>query len=348
MADEETTTADGAATGSKLALLVRRAGNLPDDQWNDDRIAAIKSTCTPAGTTNAQFAIFLATAHKYDLNPLTREIWLASMNGKLVVVTGRDAFVKVMNNQPDFEGMITGTVYETDEYATERQGDKVVILHKTIGFSRGRLIGAFCVLRRRGKPDILVQRTIEQFKHLSGKDVWKNYPDDMLTTRCIVSAARQAYNLAGLEEQTAAEDVAANAPDPSAPIATPGTGAAQAGTMDTAAELRDRLKKAQGAPTFTPPAGSAPSMAGKVEVIAEAGRGAPGGVDEPDFEVVEDGQHGEMSADDVAAADEKIRFEELNLLQQDNTEQWEAAVTRMKADDPVLYERYMDQAFVPE
>lgn len=341
MADEENNEPEAAVSGS-LAMVVRAAANLPAESWNDERIDAILKTCAPPNTKRAQFAIFLATCHRYNLNPLTREIWLANMSGKIMVVTGRDAFVKIMNGEKDFRGLMSGTVNQNDEFAMTRDGDKVIITHKVVSFDRGPLMGGYAVIRREGKPDIVVLRRFDAFKHLQGKDSWKNYPEDMLETRCIVSAARKAYNLAGLEEQSAADEVLAQT---SQVIDQPATGSAEAGTRNAVQEMKDRLgalQSRQSAPTFTPPAAKEEIPEAEVVEVTEELNGAPVGEGSdpgPDFETVADG--GVMTPEQENEMEFQIRFSELDLLRQDDIDAWKAATTRMKKDDRVLYDRYI-------
>lgn len=320
--NEDKKSEDPGELSGGMALVTRKAAQLPEEEWPDERIGAVYRTCAPPNTTRAQFAIFLATCHKYQLNPLTREIWLANMSGKIMVVTGRDAFVKVMNREPDFRGLISGVVYAKDEFATERNGDQVVVRHKVVGFDRGMRLGGFAVVKRENKPDIIVLRRWDDFKHLQNKDSWKNYPDDMLETRCIVSAARKAYNLAGLEESTAAEEVNDNA---NAPVGTSNATQAIAGTVDTADALRERLKNARGPVTLTPPAGS-PGEPGKAAVPvpdAPAGQQKP---DEPDFEVVDEGN----SQESEEAMEQRLREEELAQLKIDDPTEWARVMERLK------------------
>lgn len=313
-----------AELSGSMALVTRKAAQLDEMEWPDERIGAVYRTCAPKDTTRAQFAIFLATCQKYNLNPLTREIWLANMGGKIMVVTGRDAFIKVMNREPDFDGIISGVVFSKDEFAVERQGDKVVVRHKVTGFDRGVRAGGYCIVKRKGKPDIIAMRAWGDFKHLHGKDSWKNYPDDMLETRCIVSAARRAYNLAGLEEETVATDLAERG---TGPIDSAATGAAEAGTKDTAAALRERMTKLASQSPTGPTAGAGldpDASAGQPEALADA---AP----ESDFEVVQD------TVETEAAMDRKIRLEELVQLYTDDRIGYNAAMESLMDGDRDLF-----------
>lgn len=233
-----------AVATSKLAIMVRSAANLPADRWSDERIAAIRSTCCPEKATNSQFAIFLATAQKYDLDPITKEIWLVEDQGRIMVVTGRDTYVKVAGREKIYQGYQSGVVYANDEFGIEVAGQTVNVLHRIKSvFDRGARKGAYCVLFVEGRPPQVIVRTWDQFKHLHGKQNWSKYPDDMLETRCIVAALKRQFNLAGLEEEDVARDILAGR-DPMLVEA----GTAAGATSEMAAELRQRLGKGQPAP----------------------------------------------------------------------------------------------------
>ena len=249
---------------AKFAI-VRRAANLPEGQWLDDRIRAIRATVVPAGASLAQFSVFMATAAKYDLDPLVGEIWLADVQGRMLVLTGRNTFLKIAQRQRDYAGLSAGVVYAKDKFSAHREGDRVVVDHLISGFDRGALVGAWCVVRVTGKPDIYIQREMSKFSHLQGKDNWKKYPDDMIENRAIVAALRRAYNLSGLLEKSEAEDPMIEGP------AAVSTGAekdrALAGTLEGADALRRRLTAARS--TASAVVDEPPGMEGVSEALVE-------------------------------------------------------------------------------
>jgi hypothetical protein len=218
------------------AVIIREAANLPPEIWKDSRIAAIQKAVAPRGAGIAELAIFFATAARYDLDPMMGEIWLADMQGKLRVVTGRDSYIKVASREPGYKGIISGVVYANDKFAVKREGDEVKVLHQVEGFDRGARKGAYCVGYHEGRPPVLILRGWADFASLHNKPTWKAHPDDMLETRCIVSCLKRMYNIAGI-------DLPDQEPTPEELAAAAGREAGQA-TTDRAADFRARLQAA--------------------------------------------------------------------------------------------------------
>lgn len=263
-------------TTSSTALAIRAAGNLPAERWTDERIAAIKTAVTPGKATTAQLAIFLATAHRYDLDPLLGEIWLADMQGTLRVVTGRDAYVKVASREKGYKGFASGVVYSNDEFAVQRDGAEVKVLHTVKGFDRGHRLGAYFVGYHEGRPSTLVMRAWSDYASLHNKPTWKAHPDTMIETRVIVTGFKFMYNIAGISDEDGwlVQEIDGGSPE-----------LAVAGTRTMADDLRSQLADAK----------ARKSAAVTVEVPAELPE------PEPDFVV---------TGEDEEISDEALRAEE--------------------------------------
>lgn len=226
----------GEKDGSKYALTVRRAANLPTEGWADERIAAIARTVAPDGASPAEIGMFLAVAHRYDLDPFLNEIWLVKDRGRLMVLTGRDSFLKVARRDPNYLGYREGAVYEKDEFTLAHTDDGVSIVHRINGFARGSLAGAFCVVYLKDRPPVLILRRFDDYRHLQGKDNWKANPEDMLLARVITAAHRLAFNISGLYTADEAADVEFHG-DVDADSAR-----AKAGTKQTVEEIKAKLR----------------------------------------------------------------------------------------------------------
>lgn len=236
---EPTTPQETAAKGT--AVMLRQAANLSPDKWTDERLAAIRSAVAPKGASIAELAIFLATANKYDLDPLVGEIWLVKdeRSGKMMVIVGRDCFIKVANREKDFEGFYSGVIYEKDGFTAERQGGNVLVSHSTASFNRGKIVGAYAVAHRRGFPDVFIAREIKEYSHLSSKKNWRDNPADMLETRCITAALKRLYNLAGLNDPGYEAELLDPTPEGLSRGQEGET--AKSGTQETLAKLREQL-----------------------------------------------------------------------------------------------------------
>jgi len=262
-------------SGSRYCMVVRKAANLSAESWSDERISAIVRAVAPRNATQAQVAIFLATAQRYNLDPLLGEVWLADMGGQLRVVTGRDSYIKVASRNEGYRGIESGVVYSKDQFAVKRNDGKVQVQHVVSGFDRGDRVGAYCVVNHEGRPPVLILRRWEDFRALHGKPTWKAYPDDMLETRCIVAALKRMYNIAGL-------DTPDSIPEPE-DLAKVDNEHAQRATHDTAESVRGavaavtaRMRAARSQPAETPAETPIDAQAGAEEA------------EDADFEVVDD------------------------------------------------------------
>jgi len=240
-------------TQSKTAVAVieksneiRLAAQLPAKHWPDERIKAIAKTVAPAGTGVPELALFLSVAHKYDLDPFINEIWLVKdpKKDRLMVMTGRDAYLKIAMRHKDFGGINSGVVYKNDTFKQIKSEDgKVEIVHEIHSMGeRGPIVGAYCVAYHKGRVPVAVIRTWQHYSKLHNRPTWQSNPDDMLETRVIVAALRRQYNISGIyteaefagvdEGDGALQDLQANEN-------------AIAATADRVAELRAQIDSIQ-------------------------------------------------------------------------------------------------------
>lgn len=202
MSDEKSTTETPAPAPaqapSQFALTVQRAANLDPAIWNAERIAVVKRTVAPESAGPAELAMFLAVCGRYGLDPFAKEAWLVDDRGRLIIVTGRDAIVKVARRDEKYAGMEADVVFSNDTFRAVRKDGSVRVEHAIEGWDRGDLVGAYCVVHKDGQPSQLIMRTLEDYKHLENKQNWKNYPQDMLLSRVITAAHRLMYNISGM------------------------------------------------------------------------------------------------------------------------------------------------------
>lgn len=184
----------------KKGTYVQRASGVDPEKWTLERIDAIGRMITrdvPAQIH--EIATFVQVADRYQLDPFLGEIWMAKDKGKIIILTGRDAILKVARRDSTYLGYRSGLVHENDEFALDVQQDgSIVLAHKVTGIKRGPLIGAYCVVYMEGRPPVWVIRELADYQHLSHKDNWKNYTPDMLETRVIAAAHRRAVNITAL------------------------------------------------------------------------------------------------------------------------------------------------------
>lgn len=112
----------------------------------DDKIDIIKNAFA-ADLTRDEFTMFVELGRSLNLNPFKREIWCVKYgNAAPSIFVGRDGYRKTAQEQPDYDGHMKEAIYENDEYQV-KDGS----IHHTINFkNRGKLIGAYCEVYRKG------------------------------------------------------------------------------------------------------------------------------------------------------------------------------------------------------
>lgn len=185
------------------SLIVRRGAQLTEAEWPDERIATIRKMIHPdAGTP--ELVMFLSVCQRYQLDPFLKEIWLVKAEGRLIVMTGRDAYLKAARRDEGFVGYDSGVVHENDAFEIIRDAEDVVVKHHIKSMDRGKLVGAYCVAYHKTRRPVVVVRAWSDYEHLWSDDRkknWKLYGPDMIEARVLTAALRRQYQLSGLYVQ---------------------------------------------------------------------------------------------------------------------------------------------------
>lgn len=150
--------------------------------------ATIKATAMPNkgnGVTNEQFAAFMMVADRYNLNPLTKEIYAFPSNGGIQPIVPIDGWMKLINSHHEFNGM---------EFV-DTLDDK------------GNIVSITCRMHRKDR-----QHPIEATEYMAEckKDtqVWKQWPRRMLRHKAAIQASRYAFGFAGIYDPDEGERTA--------------------------------------------------------------------------------------------------------------------------------------------
>ena len=165
-----------------------------------DFLATVKATVLPAKTavSNEELVSFLMVADRYQLNPLTREIYaFPKKGGGIQAIVGIDGWYSLMNRDPNFDGIEFKDVLSDD-------GDLVAVTAR--------------VYRKdRAHPTEATEYMVECKRNT---DPWKQWPRRMLRHKAAIQAARAAFGLAGIADPDEGErirDVTAVVSSPDAP-----------------------------------------------------------------------------------------------------------------------------------
>ncbi len=148
--------------------------------------------------TPEQFAAFLLVARKYDLDPITREIFAyPKRGGGVVPIVSIDGWINLINSHPACDGFEFEYAYDSD----------------------GRLYSCKCIMYRKDRAH---PTTVTEFLSECWRDTepWK-MEHRMLRHKALMQCGRYAFGFAGIwdeeEGQRIVEAEAAQAPRPPRP-----------------------------------------------------------------------------------------------------------------------------------
>lgn len=147
--------------------------------YDEEMIDAIKNTVAK-DATDAELYVYLQTASMYGLNPFMKEIWFAkTKKGQPMIMASRDGYRKLAMRDERFVKCQSMEVRENDEFSLEYDmGDIVGVHHKLSHKDRGRILGAYAVLKTTTDEDLC---SYVDFKEYSQpREIWKKYPSAMI------------------------------------------------------------------------------------------------------------------------------------------------------------------------
>ena len=147
----------------------------------------LASTIFPNGTaTKEQVYALLLVARRYDLDPITKQIYaFPAKGGGIVPIVGYDGMCAVANKHPMMDGVKT-------EWITDKDG-------KIIGCTAR-------VWRKDRSHPIEVDELIAECKQ-DKSPVWQKHPTRMIRNRAITQAFRLAFGLTGIYLPDEAEQI---------------------------------------------------------------------------------------------------------------------------------------------
>jgi phage recombination protein Bet len=164
------------------ALVVQQAAklaslfNIPE---SSDLVAVLKATAFKGQVSDAQMSALLIVANQYNLNPWTKEIYaFPDKNNGIVPVVGVDGWSRIINENPQFDGMD----FEQDEESCT------------------------CIIYRKDRSHpIKVTEYLSECKR--GAAPWQSHPKRMLRHKAMIQCARLAFGYVGIYDQDEAERI---------------------------------------------------------------------------------------------------------------------------------------------
>lgn len=166
-----------------LERMAERFGIQPDKM-----LSTLKATAFRGEVSNEQMMALLVVAEQYSLNPWTKELYaFPDRNNGIVPVVGVDGWSRIINSDPNFDGM---------------------------DFVDGPLDGSQipewieCVMYRKDRSHPIKVR--EYFREVArpGVGPWKSHPCRMLRHKAMIQCARIAFGFVGIYDPDEAERIA--------------------------------------------------------------------------------------------------------------------------------------------
>ena len=180
---------------SKLAAKL----GMGDD--GSDLIETLKATAFKGEVTNAQMTALMVVANQYGLNPWTKEIYaFPDKNNGIVPVVGVDGWARIINDNPQFDGM---------DFA---QSDEMV---RMPGANSDAPAWIECAMYRKDQARPVIIREYldetyrEPFKGKFGPVIgpWQTHPKRFLRHKAMIQCARMAFGYGGIYDQDEAERI---------------------------------------------------------------------------------------------------------------------------------------------
>ena len=143
--------------------------------------ATLKQTCFKSSTqvTDAQMTALLIVANQYGLNPFTKEIYAFPDKGGIVPVVGIDGWSRIINSNPQFDGM-----------DFEQDADSCTCT----------------IYRKDRKHPIKLTEWMAECKR-PNVGPWASHPYRMLRHKAMIQCARVAFGFGGIFDQDEAERI---------------------------------------------------------------------------------------------------------------------------------------------
>ena len=204
------------------SLAVRQAQPVQQQpvSWTREEVNTIKMTVA-RDATDAELSMFLHLASSYGLDPFAKDIWfIKDRTGRPIIMTSRDGYLKIANNNPNYDNMDADVVYQGDRFRKTPDG----VEHIYATQNRGAPVGAYAMVYRKDRTrPVYVYAPFNDYR--KNNPVWNQYPHAMILKVAEAMALKRAFSISGLVtreelseegyEQTAAKSNNSKAQDKS-------------------------------------------------------------------------------------------------------------------------------------
>lgn len=163
-----------------VSLSSKLAATLNVGTDGGELLSVLKSTAFKGQVSDAQMTALLIVAQQYGLNPWTKEIYaFPDRQNGIVPVVGVDGWARIINANPQFDGM---DFAQDDESCT-------------------------CVIYRKDRAHpIKVTEWMAECRR-DGVGPWKSHPRRMLRHKAMIQCARIAFGFIGIYDEDEAQRI---------------------------------------------------------------------------------------------------------------------------------------------
>ena len=167
-------------------------------QYPPSLVDTIKSTVAK-GSTDEELYMFLQVASMYGLNPFMKEIWFVkNKDDSVMIMTSRDGYLKIAKQDSNFSKCQSMAVYENDEFEMEMtMGEVTNITHKFKQSDRGKLIGAYAILKTKDHNNLVSYMTYREYA--KNTPVWRSYPSAMIRKVAENDVLKRFADISGIQ-----------------------------------------------------------------------------------------------------------------------------------------------------
>lgn len=163
-----------------------------------EEIDLIKATVAQ-GATKSELDTLVHLCQEYQLDPIKKEIYFLKYGNKTTIITSRDGYLKIANQNPNFNGIISDVVYQGDKLTKKEDGSiQIEYGEDHINFNKTKLTGAFCsVFRKDREKATTVFVSIKDY-YKSNSAIWQQYTNAMILKVAEAMALKRAFSISGL------------------------------------------------------------------------------------------------------------------------------------------------------
>lgn len=178
------------------------------DSMDANQLAMLKAT-RMSKLSDTEIGVALELCRTLGLNPWNDEVYATKGNqGELLIMVGRNGLLRKAEEFPDYRGYDAGVVYENDSFAKQEpdpsaqtlRGRAGVLHHQGHPAHRGRVVGAWAVAEREGRPPRYFFAPLEDYmpENPHAKSAWARFPTVMIEKVPISVVHRTLTNLSGV------------------------------------------------------------------------------------------------------------------------------------------------------